>query len=199
MKSMDKPQDQNIPSFEFLPPLGVKNPLQPLSPLGQVQSLSSLNEPLSQKQRRRRQKKNRSSDFFGLENPGKQNNLNSNIKPTNSENSRTNLFPDSLTSGKELVFTPSGFKRKLIEPKSVNNSSIKETKNSIITPEIEPQIPLNQSISSRSPIQSNKPEASSNSTSEIKAIAQEVYYLLRQRANIERERRGASSKPKPFF
>ena len=196
---MDKPQDQNIPSFEFLPPLGVKNPLQPLSPLGQVQSLSSLNEPLSQKQRRRRQKKNRSSDFFGLENPGKQNNLNSNIKQTNSENSRTNLLPDSLTSGKELVFTPSGFKKKFIDQFLVNNSSFKETKNSIIASEIKPQIPLNQSISSRPSIQSNNLEPSSNSRSEVKAIAKEVYHLLRQRANIERERRGASSKPKPFL
>ncbi len=196
---MDRPLAYNIPSFDFLPPLGVKTPLQPLSPLGQAKPLSSPNEPLSLKQRRRRQKKNRSSDFFALENIEKQNNLNYKIESKNSENRSRNLSSDLLTSGEELLFTPSGFKRPLIETKSVNNPSVQETKKSIIAPNIEPQIPLSQSISSRPPIQSNKPEPSSPSTTEVKAIAQEVYQLLRQRVNIDRERRGASSKPKPFF
>ncbi len=194
MKSMDKPQDQNIPSFEFSPPLGVKNPLQPLSPLGQAKLLSSLNEPLSQKQRRRRQNNTRSSDFSTLVNLENQNNFNPNIKPTNSESSWTNSPPKSLTSGQELLFTPSGFKTGSIEPKSVNNSLIQKTKNSIIHSKIEPQIPLNQSIFSSPQNQIDKPQPSSNSNHDVETIAKEVYRLLRQRVNIDRERRGGSSK-----
>ncbi len=191
---MDKPQDKNIPSFAFLPPLGGKNPLQPLPPLGQAKLLSSLNEPLSQKQRRRRQKNTSSSDFSTLVNLGNQNNFNSNIKPTNSESSWTNFPLKSLTLERKLVLTPSGFKTISIEPKSVDNYLIQKTKNSIISPKIEPQIPLNKSISSSPQNQLNKPQSSSNSTQDVENIAREVYRLLRQRVNIDRERRGVSSK-----
>jgi hypothetical protein len=152
---MDKPQDKNIPSFAFLPPLGVKTPLQPLPPLGRANSWLSLNEPLSHKQRRRRQKNTRDSDVSALANQGKQSNFKLNLKPIYSENTETNLFPNSLTLGQELVLTP---------PSSSQN-------------------------------QSNKAQPSSNSSQDLENIAKEVYRLLRQRVNIERERRGRPYKP----
>ena len=195
---MDKPQAKDIPSFDFLPPLGGQISHQPLSPLGQTKSLSYPLEPLSHKLRRRRQRKNKSVDD-GLDNIAKPNNFSSHSEHKDSENTLTSFSPDLLNSGEELLFTPNGFQKQLTESNSVNNTPIKETKKTIISPQINSQIPSNQSISSQPAFQSDKPQSSSYSTAEVKAIAQEVYSLLRQRDNINRERRGTSSKSKPFF
>ena len=200
---MDKPQAKDIPSFDFLPPLGGQISHQPLSPLGQTKSLSYPLEPLSHKLRRRRQRKNKSVDD-GLDNIAKPNNFSSHSEHKDSENTLTSFSPDLLNSGEELLFTPNGFQRQLTESNSINPTSITETKKTILAPQIDSQIPShqipsNQSISSQPAFQSDKPQSSSYSTAEVKAIAQEVYSLLRQRDNINRERRGTSSKSKPFF